>query len=265
MPPVAPMLSKAASGIPSGEGWLYDPKWDGFRSIVFRDGDEVVLGSRNEKPLTRYFPEVVDALKQALPERCVVDGEIVLPINGVLEFDALSQRIHPADSRVKMLAATTPAQFVAFDLLALGNDDLRTRPLRERRALLEHALLDASRLSDGRIHVTPATTDRAIATDWFTRFEGAGLDGIVAKRLDGRYESDKRTMTKIKHERTADCAVAGFRWHKSGGIVGSLLLGIFDGSGTLHHVGVTASFASRPTFPSMPPVATCAPPGSCPG
>lgn len=245
MPPVAPMLSKAASAIPSGDGWLYDPKWDGFRSIAFRDGDDVVLGSRNEKPLTRYFPEVVEALKRGLPDRCVVDGEIVLPVDGVLEFDVLSQRIHPADSRVKMLAATTPAQFVAFDLLALGDEDLRARPLRERRALLESALAGSASRSAGRVHVTPATTEPAIAADWFTRFEGAGLDGIVAKRLDGRYESDKRTMTKIKHERTADCAVAGFRWHKSGGIVGSLLLGIFDDTGRLHHVGVTASFTQK--------------------
>ena len=245
MPPVAPMLSKAASAIPSGDGWLYDPKWDGFRSIVFRDGDEVVLGSRNEKPLTRYFPEVVEALKQALPQRCVVDGEIVLPVADVLEFDVLSQRIHPADSRVRMLASTTPAQFVAFDLLALGDDDLRARPLQERRALLESALAGGTERSGGRVHVTPATTDPAVAADWFMRFEGAGLDGIVAKRLDGRYESDKRTMTKVKHERTADCAVAGFRWHKSGGIVGSLLLGIFDDTGVLHHVGVTASFTQK--------------------
>ncbi len=249
MPPVGPMLAKAHSGLPPGDNWLFDPKFDGFRSIVFRDGDEVVLGSRNEKPLTRYFPELVVSLLVGLPDRCVVDGEIVVPVDGVLEFDALQQRIHPADSRVRMLAAKTPAQFVAFDLLALGDDDLRGCPLRERRALLEASLSGCADRSAGAIHVTPATLDRTRAYDWFLRFEGAGLDGVIAKDLDSTYQSDKRTMIKVKHERTADCVVAGFRWHKESTeakpLVGSLLLGIWDDSGRLNHVGVTASFTVK--------------------
>ena len=242
MPPVAPMLAKASSGLPEGDGWLFDPKWDGFRSIVFRDGDEVVLGSRNEKPLTRYFPELVSALLAGLPSRCVLDGEIIVEVNGVLDFDALGQRIHPADSRVRMLADATPAQIVVFDILALGDDDLRDRPLAERRAILERVLADVTVRSGGSVHVTPATTDRTRAHDWFIRFEGAGLDGVIAKRLTGRYEPNKRAMVKVKHERTADCVVAGFRWHTSGPIVGSLLLGLYDAHGGLNHVGVTASF-----------------------
>lgn len=251
MPPVAPMLSKPLPELPgvdlpsaalSDAEWLYDPKWDGFRSIVFRDGDEVVLGSRNEKPLTRYFPELVEAFLKALPDRCVVDGEILVEIDGVAEFDVLSQRIHPADSRVRMLAAETPARFVAFDLLAIGDRDLRNEPLRVRRALLNDALQEASTRSNGTVRVTPATTSRELAADWFVRFEAAGCDGIIAKRLDGRYIENKRTMIKVKHQRTVDCVVAGFRWHKHGGIVGSLLLGIYNADGHLNHVGVTAAF-----------------------
>jgi ATP-dependent DNA ligase len=215
-----------------------EPKWDGFRTIVFRDGDEVELGSRNERPMTRYFPELVEALRANLPERCVVDGEIVLVRDGRLDFDALQQRIHPAASRVLLLAEQTPVSFVAFDLLALGDDDLTGRPFAERRALLEQALAAAS----DPVFITPATGDLAVAREWFERFEGAGLDGVVAKPLDGTYQPDKRTMFKIKHERTADCVVAGYRWHKTGGIVGSLLLGLYGDDGRLQHVGVAASF-----------------------
>ncbi|WP_394552770.1 ATP-dependent DNA ligase [Agromyces sp. MMS24-JH15] len=237
MPPVAPMLAKAVKEIP--DVGHVEPKWDGFRTIVFRDGDEVELGSRNERPMTRYFPELVEELKANLPERCVVDGEIVLVRDGRLDFDALQQRIHPAASRVKLLAEQTPASFVGFDLLALGDDDLTARPFGERRRLLEDALAGAS----DPVFLTPATTDLEEARDWFTRFEGAGLDGVVAKPLDGAYQPDKRVMFKVKHERTADCVVAGFRWHKSGPIVGSLLLGLWGDDGRLHHVGVAASFA----------------------
>jgi ATP-dependent DNA ligase len=236
MPPVSPMLAKSVKDIP--DIGHVEPKWDGFRTIVFKDGDEVELGSRNERPMTRYFPELVDELREQLPARCVVDGEIILVRGGRLDFDALQQRIHPAASRVKLLAEQTPVSFVAFDLLALGDEDLTGRPFRERRELLEQALAEAS----DPVFVTPATGDLAEATDWFTRFEGAGLDGVVAKPLDGTYQPDKRTMFKIKHERTADCVVAGFRWHKSGDIVGSLLLGLYGADGTLHHVGVAASF-----------------------
>ncbi len=245
MPPVSPMLAKPVSGLPEGEDWVFDPKWDGFRSIVFRDGDEVELGSRNEKPLTRYFPELVRALKDGLPPRCVVDGEIVIETNGVTDFDSLSQRIHPADSRVRMLADTTPSQFIVFDILALGDDDLRTRPFHERRAILETALADCATRSAGRVHITPATTDRDLAAKWFVEFEGAGCDGLIAKKRNDPYIEDKRIMVKIKHERTADCVVAGFRWHKSGGVVGSLLLGLYDEHGVLHHVGVSASFTAK--------------------
>ena len=236
MPPVAPMLSKSVKEIP--DVGHVEPKWDGFRTIVFKDGDEIELGSRNERPMTRYFPELVEALRANLPDRCVVDGEIILAIDGRLDFDALQQRIHPADSRVRMLAERTPASFVGFDLLALGDDDLMGRPFAERRALLVDALAAAS----DPVFVTPATADLAVAQEWFTTFEGAGLDGVVAKPLDGTYQPDKRTMFKVKHERTADCVVAGFRWHKTGGIVGSHLLGLYDDDGRLHHVGVAASF-----------------------
>lgn len=236
MPPVSPMLAKSVKEIP--DVGHVEPKWDGFRTIVFRDGDEVELGSRNERPMTRYFPELVEALRANLPERCVVDGEIVLVRRGRLDFDALQQRIHPAASRVRLLAEQTPASFVAFDLLALGDDDLTGRPFAERRALLERALAAAS----DPVFITPATDDLAEARAWFERFEGAGLDGVVAKPLDGTYQPDKRTMFKIKHERTADCVVAGYRWHKTGGIVGSLLLGLYGDDGRLQHVGVAASF-----------------------
>lgn len=237
MPPVAPMLAKSVKEIP--DTGHVEPKWDGFRTIVFKDGDEIELGSRNEKPMTRYFPELVEALRRELPERCVVDGEIVLVRGGRLDFDALQQRIHPAASRVKLLAGETPASFVAFDLLALGDDDLTGTPFGERRRALERALAEAS----DPVFVTPATADPAVARDWFERFEGAGLDGVVAKPLDGPYLPDKRAMFKIKHERTADCVVAGFRWHKSGGVVGSLLLGLYGDEGRLHHVGVVAAFS----------------------
>lgn len=238
MPPVAPMLAKAVAEIP--DTGHVEPKWDGFRTVVFRDGDEVVLGSRNEKPMTRYFPEVVEAIKAATPPRCVLDGEIVVVSEGGdrLEFEVLQQRIHPAASRVALLSASTPASFVAFDLLALGDDDLMRTPLRERRA----RLVDALGAGGPRVHVTPATGDLALAKEWFDRFEGAGLDGVIAKPLDGTYQPDKRAMFKIKHSRTADCVVAGYRWHKSGGVVGSLLLGLWNDEGRLQHVGVSASF-----------------------
>ncbi|GGI47991.1 ATP-dependent DNA ligase [Agromyces flavus] len=237
MPPVAPMLAKSVKDIP--DVGHVEPKWDGFRTIVFRDGDEVELGSRNERPMTRYFPELVEALRHNLPERCVVDGEIILARDGRLDFDALQQRIHPAASRVRLLAEQTPVSFVAFDLLALGDDDLTSHPFAERRARLEQALANAS----DPVFVTPATADPAVAREWFERFEGAGLDGVVAKPLDGTYQPDKRTMFKIKHERTADCVVAGYRWHKSGDVIGSLLLGLYDDDGRLQHVGVSASFS----------------------
>jgi len=238
MPPVAPMLAKASKALPEGDQWQYEPKWDGFRCVVFRDDDEVELGSRNERPLTRYFPELIEPLRQCLPNKAVVDGEIVIAGDSGLDFDALLQRIHPAASRVALLARTTPASFVAFDVLAAGAIDLRPFPTRLRREKLEEALAGCS----PPVHLTPATTDPVVASDWFTRFEGAGLDGVVAKSLDLPYREDERVMVKVKHERTADCVVAGFRWHKSGGVVGSLLLGLYDMSGTLHHVGVTASF-----------------------
>ncbi len=240
LPPVEPMLAKASSTLPEGDGWLFEPKWDGFRALVFRDGDEVYTQSRDLKPLDRYFPELEAPFLAQLPERCVLDGEVVIARGGTLDFEALLLRIHPAASRVEMLAATTPASFVAWDLLALGDEDLRAVPQGERRARLEAVLGGA----EPPVHLTPATLDRALAADWFDRFEGAGLDGVVAKRLDGTYQPGKRAMLKIKHERTADCVVAGFRWHKNGPgtHVGSLLLGLLDDTGTLHHVGITSSF-----------------------
>ncbi len=233
------MLAKLATALPEGDGWLYEPKWDGFRAIVFRDGDEVHVQSRELKPLERYFPELVEPLRAALPARAVVDGEIVIAGAGGLDFEALLQRIHPAASRVARLAAETPSSFVAWDLLAEGAKDLRATPLRERRARLEKAI----RTSEA-VHVTPATTDRTVARDWFERFEGAGLDGVVAKRLDDAYHPGQRAMVKVKHQRTADCVVAGFRWHKDGPgtLVGSLLLGLYDADDVLHHVGIAASF-----------------------
>jgi len=231
------MLCKPATTLPPEGAVLYEPKWDGFRCIVFRDGDEVVLGSRNEKPLTRYFPDVAEAVKVALPERCVVDGEIVVVGERGLDFDALQMRIHPAESRVRMLAETMPASFVAFDLLALGDDDLRRRPFSERRATLEEVLAGVQ----PPVHLTPATASRAEAEDWFARFEGAGLDGVVAKGTGLTYQPDKRVMVKVKHARTADCVVAGFRWHKSGPVVGSLLLGLWRDD-DLQHIGVIGAF-----------------------
>jgi ATP-dependent DNA ligase len=239
-PPIEPMLARLTEGIPTDQGWLFEPKWDGFRAIVFRDADEIYIQSRDLRPLNRYFPELPPALAAQLPKRCVVDGEIVIAADEGLDFDSLLLRIHPAESRVAMLARESPASFVAFDLLALGDTDLRDTPQAERRQTMERELGGVQR----PIHLTPATTDPAVAEDWFRRFEGAGLDGVVAKRLDAPYEPGKRAMLKIKHARTADCAVAGFRWHKNGRgtHVGSLLLGLYDDSGTLHHVGVTSSF-----------------------
>jgi ATP-dependent DNA ligase len=240
-PPLEPMLAKPSAGLPTDKGWLFEPKWDGFRAIVFRDGDEILTQSRDLKPLDRYFPELADPLRAALPERCVLDGEVVIAgADGRLDFDALLLRIHPAASRVRMLAAESPASFVAWDLLALDDEDLRAVHQEERRARLERVLAAAA----PPIHLTPATRDRALAADWFDRFEGAGLDGVVAKRLDAPYQPGKRAMLKIKHQRTADCVVAGFRWHKDGPgtLIGSLLLGLFDDTGKLNHVGITASF-----------------------
>jgi ATP-dependent DNA ligase len=239
-PPIEPMLAKAVDGLPSDEGWLFEPKWDGFRALVFRDGDTLYTQSRDLKPLDRYFPELAAPLKASLPERCVLDGEIVIARDGSLDFEALLLRIHPAASRVAMLAAESPASYVAWDLLALGDEDLRDTPQGERRVRLEAAMAGV----EPPVHLTPATRDRSTAGDWFERFEGAGLDGVVAKRLDAPYQPGKRAMLKIKHQRTADCVVAGFRWHKNGPgtHIGSLLLGLFDDEGTLHHVGVTSSF-----------------------
>ncbi|WP_404867498.1 ATP-dependent DNA ligase [Kitasatospora griseola] len=236
MPPVSPMLAKAVAAIPPD--MQYEAKWDGFRAIVFRDGDEIELGSRTGKPLTRYFPEVVAAVREQLPQRCVVDGEIVVAHDGRLHFEELLERIHPAASRVRTLAERTPASLVAFDLLALDDDDLTARPLVERRAELVQLLADAA----PPVHLAPATTDLETARTWFSRFEGAGLDGVVAKPLDAPYRPGERTMFKVKHTRTADCVVAGYREHKSGPVVGSLLLGLYDPGGRLQHVGVSASF-----------------------
>jgi ATP-dependent DNA ligase len=241
-PPVEPMLAKSSEELPQGDGWLFEPKWDGFRAIVFRDGSEVYLQSRELRPLDRYFPELGEPIARNLPERCVLDGEIVIAAKRGLDFEALLLRIHPAASRVKLLAEESPASLVLFDLLALGDRDLRGAPLAERRALLEGALASAK----PPVHLTPATHDRAVAQDWFSRFEGAGLDGVVAKRLESMYEPGKRAMLKVKHARTADCVVAGFRWHKNGPgtMVGSLLLGLYDQAGTLHHVGICSAFST---------------------
>jgi ATP-dependent DNA ligase len=242
-PPLEPMLSKLTDAIPDGDGWLYEPKWDGFRTLVFRDGAEVTLQSREARPLERYFPEVVEAVRANLPERAVVDGEIVIAGPGGLDFSALQLRLHPAASRVALLAREIPASLVVWDLLALGDEDLRAVPLAERRQRLERALSAAR----PPVHLTPATRDRAVAQDWFQRFEGAGLDGVVAKRLDEPYRPGVRSMIKIKHARTADCVVAGFRWHKNGPgtMIGSLLLGLYDDAGVLHHVGIAASFTTK--------------------
>jgi ATP-dependent DNA ligase len=244
-PPLSPMLAKQAE-LPEGGGWIYEPKWDGFRSIVFRCGDEIMLGSRNEKPLTRYFPEVVRALMEVLPDRCVADSEIVVVgPEGVLDFDALQQRVHPAASRVNKLAEATPASIVLFDLLAIDDEDLRHAPFADRRRRLT-SLLVATHPS---VMITPATDNPELASRWFTEFEGAGCDGLIAKRTEQTYQSDKRVMVKVKHQRTADCVVAGFRWHKNSTaekpLVGSLLLGIYNPEGRLNHVGVTASFTDK--------------------
>jgi ATP-dependent DNA ligase len=237
------MLAKLADEIPEGEGWLFEPKWDGFRTLVFRDGDDLYLQSRDLKPLNRYFPEVIEPLKQHLPQRCVVDGEIVIAGPEGLAFEALLLRIHPAASRVAMLAKEAPASVVLWDLLALGDEDLRGVPLQERRRKLEQALATAKT----PVHLTPATRDRATALDWFDRFEGAGLDGVMAKRLEGTYQPGQRAMVKVKHQRTADCVVAGFRWHKNGPgtMIGSLLLGLHDDDRSLQHVGICASFTTK--------------------
>lgn len=242
-PPVEPMLAKLSSGIPETDNFIFEPKWDGFRAMIFRDGDDIQIQSRDLKPLQRYFPELAAPLRKELPERCVLDGEIVIAHGGVLDFEALLQRIHPAESRVKMLAVEWPASYVAFDMLALGDEDLRNRPQKERRANLEASLGKAT----PPIYLTPATRDRSLATDWFNRFEGAGLDGVVAKDENLVYSPGKRTMLKIKHERTIDCVVAGFRWYKGGKdeLIGSLLLGLYDSEGKLQHVGICASFKAE--------------------
>jgi ATP-dependent DNA ligase len=247
-PPLAPMLARSVAQIPTSkpddDGFGYEPKWDGFRCIVFRDGDDVVLGSRNEKPLTRYFPEIVDAARAELPTRCVVDGELFVALQGRLEFERLLERIHPADSRVRRLADETPASFVGFDLLALGQDSHLESPLAIRRERLERALTGGG----ARIHLTPFTRDSAEAQQWFSRFEGAGLDGVVAKPLDAAYTPGVRTMLKVKHSRTADVVLAGYRLHKTSTaktpLLGSMLLGLYDADGTLQHVGVSASFSA---------------------
>ncbi len=242
-PPVLPMLAKRVGDLPVGEGWLYEPKWDGFRALVFRDGDEILLQSRDEKPLGRYFPELVESLRAQLPARCVLDGEIVIARNGGLDFEALQLRLHPATSRVTMLSREVPASIVFWDVLAEGDRDLCPMPFSERRAELERLLAKL----EPPLHLTPVTADRNTAADWFRRFEGAGLDGVMAKPASGAYQPNKRVMLKVKHERECDCVVAGFRWHKGGAgtAVGSLLLGLHDDAGSLQHVGVSASFTDE--------------------
>jgi ATP-dependent DNA ligase len=241
-PPVLPMLSKRIAELPQEGEWVFEPKWDGFRALIFRDADEILIQSRDEKPLNRYFPELLDPLREQLPVQCVLDGEIVIANNGRLDFDALQLRLHPAASRVKLLAERTPASLVFFDILCIGHRDLRSEPFEKRRRELE-AVLSSAR---SPIHITPATRDSKVAADWFARFEGAGLDGVMAKAVSSVYEPDKRVMFKVKHERDCDCVVAGFRWHKKGErtAVGSLLLGLYDESGALQHVGVCASFTT---------------------
>ena len=239
-PPIEPMLAKLAEELPAAGGCLYEPKWDGFRAIVFRGESDVFIQSRDLRPLDRYFPELHAVLLDKLPDACVVDGEIVIATPRGLDFDALQLRLHPAASRVAKLSKETPASFVAFDLLASGGRDVRNEPQVERRALLERLLADAK----PPIHLTPMTRDAAVAAEWLSRFEGAGLDGVIVKPAHGVYEPGKRSMIKVKHARTADCVVAGFRWHKNGKneMIGSLLLGLYDDRGRLHHVGVTSSF-----------------------
>jgi ATP-dependent DNA ligase len=239
-PPIEPMLARASADLPDGDAWLFEPKWDGFRALVFRDGDDVFIQSRDRKPLDRYFPELTAPLRANLPRRCVMDGEVVIARDGALDFDALLLRIHPAASRAATLAAATPASFVAWDLLAIDDQSMLEAPQVERRLRLEQALVGAQ----PPVHLTPMTRDRAQAADWFARFEGAGLDGVIAKDGVAPYLPGQRRMLKIKHVRTADCVVAGFRWHKNGQgtHVGSLILGLYDAEDTLHHVGVTSSF-----------------------
>jgi ATP-dependent DNA ligase len=242
-PPILPMLAKLIGELPVGGTWIFEPKWDGFRALVFRDGDEILIQSRDGKSLNRYFPELLEPLRSQLPARGVLDGELVVARNGALDFDALQLRIHPAASRVKLLSQETSASMVLFDLLSEGDQDLRDTPFNERRRRLESLLSSAA----PPIHLTPATSEASIATDWFRRFEGAGLDGVIAKTVFGTYESNKRVMLKVKHERSCECVVAGFRWYKKGGrtAVGSLLLGLYDDSGALQHVGVCSSFTEQ--------------------
>lgn len=234
------MLAKRVDQLPPGDDWLFEPKWDGFRALVFRDGEEILIQSRDEKPLQRYFPDLIETLKASLPAKCVLDGEIVIVRNDGLDFEALQLRLHPAASRVNLLAKQTPSSFVFFDLLCLGDRDLRGEAFEVRRRELE-SLIGAAKPP---IHITPGTRDRTVAADWFRRFEGAGLDGVMAKAPSGTYEPNKRVMFKVKHERDCDCLVAGFRWYKKGdGLIGSLLLGLYDDSGALQHVGVCGSFS----------------------
>lgn len=237
------MLAKRVSDLPRVGDWIFEPKWDGFRALVFRDGQEILIQSRDSKPLNRYFPELIEVLLDRLPVRCVVDGEVVIAKQGALDFDALQLRLHPAESRVKLLSRQTPASIVLFDLLCTGANDLRGTAFEQRRQELAKLFARAA----PPVHLTPATRDLAVAADWFRRFEGAGLDGVIAKPAGGTYESNKRVMLKIKHERDCDCVVAGFRWHKKGEqpAVGSLLLGLYDDSGALQHVGVCASFTDK--------------------
>jgi len=239
-PPIEPMLAKPATAIPVGDDWIYEPKWDGFRALVFKDGDSVFIQSRDGKPLNRYFPELEQPLREQLPQSCVLDGEIVIAREGILDFEALLVRIHPAASRVAQLARETPASFVAWDLLADGERDVRAEPQRERRGCLERLLAGVR----APLHLTPVTRDPEVARDWFGRFEGAGFDGVIAKPASLSYQPGKRVMTKIKHARTADCVVGGFRWYKGfkGELVGSLLLGLYDTDNVLHHVGIAAAF-----------------------
>ena len=242
-PPILPMLAKRVDELPAGKTWIFEPKWDGFRALIFRDGDEILIQSRDEKSLNRYFPDLIEPLRSELPPRCVLDGEIVIATEGGLDFDKLQLRIHPATSRVKMLSEQTPASIVFFDLLCQGNRDLRDDPFEDRRKELEALLSSAA----PPIYLTPATGDRGLAEDWFRRFEGAGLDGVIAKVAAGTYEPDKRVMLKVKHQRDCDCVVAGFRLHKDGEgtAVGSLLLGLYDDAGGLQHVGACASFTQE--------------------
>jgi ATP-dependent DNA ligase len=241
-PPVLPMLAKRVEELPTGEEWIFEPKWDGFRALVFRDRDEIFIQSRDEKPLNRYFPELIDPLRLALPPRCVLDGEIVIVKNDGLEFEELQLRLHPAASRVRLLSEQSPASVVFFDLLCENHRDLCSEPFRLRRKMLESLLSSAA----PPIHLTPATQDSKVAADWFRRFEGAGLDGVMAKPVSGTYEPNKRVMLKVKHERDCDCVVAGFRWYKKDkDSIGSLLLGLYDDSGALQHVGVCASFSTE--------------------